>query len=223
MTQLQPLRSHSRGVWAGASKTKTNNTRSWASEGFFPGRGTSGDFSKVFLGGSKVVKLGFSHSKLRNQPVFAEKFKIQGSKAPPWPPPSDARARDHLPRAVGWIAAFQDDLGPATNAGHAPEKAVRVDQFELVRSVVPFVNHRPKVAGTAPIQRRKRDLCESQQRIARNLRWKSRSASHLTRLERNECFRVRKKLGGKLFLVHDLLNVWGPRKPLQWLLRQFWP
>jgi len=38
-----------------------------ASEGIFPGGGTSGYFPKFFYGGPKVVKLGFYHSKLRKQ------------------------------------------------------------------------------------------------------------------------------------------------------------
>jgi len=46
------------------------------------------DSSKIFLGGTKVVKFVFSHSKLRKQPCFAEIFKIKGV---PWRLPSDAR------------------------------------------------------------------------------------------------------------------------------------
>ena len=39
----------------------------WASEGIFLGGATSGFSSKFFYGRSKVVKLGFYHSKLRKQ------------------------------------------------------------------------------------------------------------------------------------------------------------
>jgi len=55
---------------------------------FFQG-GTLGDFSKIFLGGTKVVIFEFSHSKLRKQPFSAEIFKIQLSKdlLPPLPMP----------------------------------------------------------------------------------------------------------------------------------------
>jgi len=53
----------------------------------FPGRAI-GSFSKIFLGGPKVAKFVFSHSKLRKQPFLLKFSKYRG----PWPlaPPSDA-------------------------------------------------------------------------------------------------------------------------------------
>jgi len=59
----------------------------WLSEGFFPG-GPQGDFSKIFPGGEKVVKFGFTHSKLGKQSFFAEIFKNQGRPRPPCPLPT---------------------------------------------------------------------------------------------------------------------------------------
>jgi len=54
---------------------------------FFQEGGTRG----FFLGRLKVVKFGFSHSKLRKQPFFAEIFKIQGALTPfPLPTPMAA-------------------------------------------------------------------------------------------------------------------------------------
>jgi len=50
---------------------------------FFQEGATRG-FSKYFPRGSKVVKFVFSHSKLRKQPLFAKKFKIQGVPTPPF-------------------------------------------------------------------------------------------------------------------------------------------
>jgi len=51
-------------------------------------RGALWDLSKIFLGGQKVVKFDFSHSKLRKQPFFTEIFKIQGTKVPVRPLPT---------------------------------------------------------------------------------------------------------------------------------------
>ena len=53
---------------------------------FFQGEPV-GDFPKIFTReGPKVVKFVFYPSKLKNQPFFANCFKIQGGQVPPWPP-----------------------------------------------------------------------------------------------------------------------------------------
>jgi len=51
---------------------------SWASEGFFPGGGTSGFFQNFSKGEPKVVKFVFSHSKLRKQPFLLIISKSRG-------------------------------------------------------------------------------------------------------------------------------------------------
>ena len=59
----------------------------WVSEGFFPGGGAPGDFSKILPGGPKVVKFVFSHLKLKKQPFVLKISKSRGA-----PPLSDAMA-----------------------------------------------------------------------------------------------------------------------------------
>ena len=53
----------------------------WSSEGYFPG-GALGDLSKIFVGGPKVVKFDFSHSKLRKQPFLLKFSKSRGPRPP---------------------------------------------------------------------------------------------------------------------------------------------
>jgi len=62
---------------------------------FFQG-GALGDFSKICLGGPKMVKIVVSHWKLRKQPFFAEIFKIEGAC-----PHSDAHAFNYGEPTLG--------------------------------------------------------------------------------------------------------------------------
>ena len=76
----------------------------WASEEFFSGGGALGDFPKIFSRwGPEVVKFGFYPSKLKNNPFFANNFKIQGAgKATPCPPlPTPMIVRICLPYRQG--------------------------------------------------------------------------------------------------------------------------
>jgi len=64
-------------------------TRSWASEGFFPGGGQYGIFSNFFPEGAKSGEIWFLPLEIEKRTLFANNFKIQGrAKAPPAPFPT---------------------------------------------------------------------------------------------------------------------------------------
>jgi len=57
-------------------------TASWASEGFFQGKATSGFFQRFLWGVPKVVKFVFSHSKFRKQLILLKFSKSKGQGTP---------------------------------------------------------------------------------------------------------------------------------------------
>ena len=87
----------------------------WASEGFIP-RSPVVDFPglamKVYTGWLLVVKILFSHSKLRNQPIFAKnilenvKFQNPGELDLSLPPSSDAHNMGHYLWGVERVKRF---------------------------------------------------------------------------------------------------------------------
>jgi len=84
---------HNRLIFWGGGKNDCNLLHGPRKD-FFQGGPTRGFFQIFSRGRPNEVKFVFSHSKLRKQPFFAEKFKIQGGPWPPLPPP--------LPNFRGW-------------------------------------------------------------------------------------------------------------------------
>jgi len=75
-------------------KTNKQTNSSFTGVGRIFPRGELGDFSKIFLGGEKVVKFVFSPSKVRKQPLFDEISKIKSVQRSP--APSSRRPWVHL-------------------------------------------------------------------------------------------------------------------------------
>ena len=94
-----------------------------------PREGPLGDFSKILLGGPKVVKFIFSHSKLRKQPFF-DIFQNPRGPRPPLPP-SHAHVFD-LTHPLRHVCSFTVPFRPLLSPG--------------------FISSLPSVQSTRPSQ-----------------------------------------------------------------------
>jgi len=81
---------------------------------YFAQGGALGDFSKIFLGGRKVVKFVFSHLKLRKQPFLLKFSKSRGALSPPFRRPCPGLFTAYWQKltrmARGYLDADQADV-----------------------------------------------------------------------------------------------------------------